>query len=112
MAVALNDAETAPDTDHVEAVAGAWRAAARHAPALRTLLDGHAADPAAGPEFRAAQRDEARQVAYAAGLAEPGEPADEAARVGAAFLALVRTTPRPGRRGPIERALRRLVATA
>jgi hypothetical protein len=114
VAVALSDAEKSPDVDHVEAVAAAWRTAARKHPALRDLLDSHAADPAAGPEFREALRAEQRMVAFAAGLAEVGEPAVETARIGAAFLALVRGTPQRAtrRRTPIEQLLRRLVASA
>lgn len=114
LGVALAQAEQTPDVDHVEAVAAAWRTAARKQPALRDLLDTHAADAAAGQAFHEAQRAEQRMIAYAAGLAEVGEPAEESARIGAAFLALVRGTPaRPTRRRtPIEQLLRRLVASA
>jgi hypothetical protein len=90
IAVALTDAERTPDVDHVEAVAAAWRTAASKQPALRELLDTYAADPDAGQAFRDAVRSEQRMVAFAAGLAEPGEPTADATRIGAAFLALVR----------------------
>jgi hypothetical protein len=109
--VALSDAERALDVDHVEAVATAWRTTAAKNPELRALLDDYL--PVAGPAFRAAVRAEQRMIAYAAGLAETGEPAEETARIGAAFIALVRGTPRtPIRRGnPVEQLLRRLVAS-
>jgi hypothetical protein len=110
---ALTTAAHAPDLDQVEAVAAAWRIAARQQPALRELLDGYAAE--AGAEFRRASRAEQRMVAFAAGLAEPGEPADETARIGKAFIALVRSTPRqPVNRhtNPVEQLLRRLVASS
>ena len=53
-------------------------------------------------------------LAYAAGLADTREPADEAARVGAAFLALVRGPRQPvtRRTSPMEQLFRRLVASA
>jgi hypothetical protein len=110
LATALTDAERAPDADHVDAVAKAWRTTARQHTDLRRLLDAHVGDA----EFRAALCAEHRMVAYAAGLADAGEPADETARIGAAFLALVRGTPeRPTRRAnPIEQLFRRLVASA
>lgn len=109
--VALSDAERAQDTDHVEAVAAAWRTTAARLPELRTLLDRHLPD--ANRDFRAAVAAEQRMIAHAAGLAEIGEPADETARIGAAFIGLVRTTPKqPIRRGnPVEQLLRRLVAS-
>jgi hypothetical protein len=112
IAAALVDADRTPDIDQVEAVAAAWRTAARRQPALRALLDGHAAD--AGEEFRSALRAEQRMLAFAAGLAEPTEPANETARIGAAFLALVQSTPRqPVNRhaNSVEQLFRRLVAS-
>jgi hypothetical protein len=112
IAAALVDADHTPDIDQVEAVAAAWRTAARRQPALRALLEGHTAE--AGDEFRRALRAEQRMVAFAAGLAEPTEPANETARIGAAFLGLVRGTPRqPVNRhaNPVEQLFRRLVAS-
>jgi hypothetical protein len=112
LAAALADAGRTQETDHVDAVATAWRTTARQHPELRRLLDDHA--KVGDAEFRAALRAEQRTVAYAAGLAEAGEPADESARIGAAFLTLVRGTPeRPIRRAnPIEQLFRRLVASS
>jgi hypothetical protein len=113
--VALVDAEKTPDVDHVEAVAAAWRTTARQQQTLREVLDAYAADPDASQEFLAALRAEQRMVAFAAGLAEVGESDAEAARIGAAFMALVRGTPRQRtarHRTPIEQLLRRLVASA
>lgn len=112
VAVALSDAERALDSDHVEAVATAWRTTATKEPELRALLDGYVKD--AGPEFRAALRAEQRMIAFAAGLAEPDESADETARIGAAFIALVRGTPKQRvrrRTNPVEQLIRRLVAS-
>jgi hypothetical protein len=108
--VALADAERAPEVDHVQAVADAWRATARANPQLRRLLDEHEPDS----DFREALRAEQRMLAYAAGLADLAEPADEATRIGAAFLALVRGTPdRVTRRtNPVEQLFRRLVASS
>lgn len=112
IAVALVDPDQ--DLDHVEAVASAWRATARRHPELRALLDGYAAE--ADDVFHAVQRAEQRMLALAAGLAEQGEPADETARIGAAFLALIRSAPQqpPTRRraNAIEQLFRRLVASA
>lgn len=112
IAVALTDADRTPDIDQVAAVAAAWRRAARQQPALRDLLDRYATE--AGAEFDRARQAERRTVAFAAGLAEPGEPAGESARIGAAFLALVRGPRPPATRGgnPMEQLFRRLVASA
>jgi hypothetical protein len=111
LAAALADAERTQDADQVDAVAAAWRTTARQHPELRRLLDNHA--KVGDAEFRAALRAEQRMVAHAAGLADADEPADETARIGAAFLTLVRGTPqRPMRRAnPIEQLFRRLVAS-
>jgi hypothetical protein len=81
-------------------------------PELRALLDAYAAD--AGPVFRAELAAEQWMLALAAGLAEVGEPAEETARIGAAFLALIRSGPRQParRRHPIEQLVRRLVASS
>lgn len=112
LGVALLDAERNAEVDNLEAVTSAWRRAATDAPVLRDLLDGYVED--AGTEFLAALAHEQRMVAYAAGLAEFGEPAAETARVGAAFLALIRGTPiRPQRgRHPIERLIRKVDASS
>lgn len=112
VSAALNDAERTPDIDHVDAVAAAYRTAAATRPVLRELLEAHAGHCDA--TFREALRAEQRMLAYAAGLAEPDEPADETARIGAAFTALVRSGPgaTARRRNPIEQLFRRLVASA
>ena len=96
LGVVLLDAERDAEVDNLEAVAAAWRHTMTEAPVLRAVLDAYAQD--AGPKFLAALAHEQRMVAYAAGLAEFGEPADETARVGSAFLALIRDTPQPTRR--------------
>lgn len=109
--VALIEVDRTPEIDQVEAVAGAWRMAARQEPALRDLLDTYTSD--AGAEFHRALLTEQRMVAYAAGLAEPGDPADEVAAIGAAFLGLVRGPRTSARRtNPVEQAFRRLVASS
>jgi len=108
---ALSETDRKPDVDHVEAVAAAWRLAARQHRALRGLLDQYMTE--AGPEFRRTLRAEQRMVAFAAGLAEHGEPADETARIGAAFLALIRGPRQPvSRRTSVEQLFRRLVASS
>jgi hypothetical protein len=96
LGVALLEAERDTEIDNLEAVTSAWRRTAADAPVLRELLDGYVQD--AGPEFLAALAHEQRMVAHAAGLAEFGEPADETASVGSAFLALIRDTPRTPQR--------------
>ncbi|HJP79190.1 MAG TPA: hypothetical protein VJ914_33260 [Pseudonocardiaceae bacterium] len=109
LGVALLDAEKDAGADNLEAVASAWRRAAAEAPVLRELLDGYVEQ--AGPEFLAALAAEQRMLAYASGLAEFGEPAKETARIGSAFLALIRDTPVPQRRGcnRIEQLIRKVV---
>jgi hypothetical protein len=108
LGVALLDA----DVDSLEAVTSAWRRAAADAPVLRELLDGYATD--AGSEFRAALAAEQRMIAYASGLAEFGEPAADVARIGSAFLALIRDTPNHEhrRRNPIESLIRKVVTSS
>lgn len=128
VAVALAEAEQAPDIDHVAAVATAWRTTARRHPTLRRLLDEYgsaapasAAPASAGPALAGpasaladAARAEQRTLALAAGLADATEPPEEVARIGAAFQALIRTTPdRPsGSSNPVEQLFRRLVASS
>lgn len=98
--VAMLDADR---IDPVDAVGAAWRETAAADPALRRVLDDHADHPA----LRAVTLTEQRMLATAAGLADPGDTPDERAAVGAAFLALVRSTP-PARPNRVERLLRRL----
>ena len=112
LGVALLDAEQDAEVDNLEAVASAWRRTAADAPVLRELLDGYVEE--AGPEFLAALAAEQRMIAYASGLAEFGEPAQETARVGSAFLALIRDTPnqRQRRCNPIEALIRKMAASS
>ncbi len=111
LAVALAEAGHAPDVDHVAAVAAAWRTTAREYPALRRVLDEHVS---MGDGFAEAVRAEQRMLALAAGLADASEPPEETARIGAAFQALIRTTPdrRHRRTNPVEQLFRRLVASS
>lgn len=104
--MAQAEAERDPSLDRVDAVARAWRATAAEHPVLRRVLDAHPAGLAAAGEQR--------MLALAAGLAEIDEPAEEITKVGAAFLALIRTSPCPvrPRTTRIEQFLRRLVASA
>lgn len=107
--VALSAADRDPEIDRVDAVASAWRSTATELPDLRRLLDeGEEHDT-----LSSAVEGEQRLLALAAGLSEPGDTTAEITRVGATYLALLRTTPeRPARRrGPVE-LLRRLVASA
>ncbi|MFC5287622.1 hypothetical protein ACFPM7_11230 [Actinokineospora guangxiensis] len=104
--MAQADAERDPSADRVDAVARAWRATAAEHPVLRRVLDAHPVGPAVAGEQR--------MLALAAGLAEIDEPAAEITRVGAAYLALIRTAPCPVRQRTtrVEQFLRRLVASA
>lgn len=98
------------DTDDpVEATGSAWRRAAADNPELLALLDRYASSPALRPLVAAEQR----MLAHSAGLTEPADSPSEAASIGAAFVALQRTAPAPAeRRNPVERLIRRLVASA
>ncbi|SNR45925.1 hypothetical protein SAMN06265360_106173 [Haloechinothrix alba] len=74
--------------DPADGVARAWRRAAEEHAALRAVLDANLERyPDVGT---AALQREQRVLAVTAGLAEPDEAPAEAARVGAAFLALTR----------------------
>ncbi|GAA3054294.1 hypothetical protein [Actinokineospora globicatena] len=94
--LAQAEADRDPDVDLVDAVTAAWLdTAAEHGP-LRAVIDAHAA---ADPEvLRPGLESEQRMLALAAGLVGPDEPRAEITRVGAAFTALLRTTPRPHRK--------------
>jgi len=81
LGVALSD-----DDDRVAAVQTTWRALAAEQPALRGVLDAHLRDP------EAVEREQ-RLLALTSGLAEMSEPAAEVSRIGAAFLALIRSEP-------------------
>jgi phage tail protein X len=72
--------------DRVEAVLRTWRALAAEQPALRGALDAHLSDP------EAVEREE-RLLALTSGLADLSEPTAEVTRIGAAFLALIRSEP-------------------
>ncbi|MFC4858402.1 hypothetical protein [Actinophytocola glycyrrhizae] len=97
------------DGDPVDAVGAAWRRTAEDNPNLRALLDAHADDEALRPLIEA----EHRTLARAAGLAEAGDSPAEETSIGAAFVALQRSTPTSTpRRNPVERLLRRLAPSA
>jgi hypothetical protein len=81
LGVALSD-----DDDRVAAVRTTWRALAAEQPVLRAVLDAHLRDP------EAVGREE-RLLALTSGLAELSEPEAEVSRIGAAFLALIRSGP-------------------
>ncbi|MCX2734364.1 hypothetical protein OOZ19_29315 [Saccharopolyspora sp. NFXS83] len=105
--IGIEDADSDPRGDRVEAVSAAWRRATADNPVLRRVLDSHADDPA----IIGLLRQERRMLAVSAGLAEPHEPAAELDRVGAAFLGLLRTaapSTRTRRRGPLSQ-LRRVI---
>lgn len=78
--------------DGVDAVVRAWRRLAADERVLRRILDAHADDLPAE-----AVRAEHRLLALWSGLAEPSEPADEVARIGAAFTGLLRSPARARR---------------
>lgn len=92
--------------DPVDAVGAAWRLTAADSAELRALLDSYADDPALRPLIDA----EHRMLAHAAGLTEAGDSGEEAASIGAAFVALQKSA--PARRNPVGRLLRRLVPSA
>ncbi|MEO6085747.1 MAG: hypothetical protein ABIQ18_21800 [Umezawaea sp.] len=94
LGVALADTD-----DRVEAVLRTWRVLAAEQPALRSVLDAHLADG------EAVEREE-RLLALTSGLADLSEPAAEVTRIGAAFLALIRSEPavRPSRGRLLSRA--------
>ncbi|AHH95306.1 hypothetical protein GCM10010174_58190 [Kutzneria viridogrisea] len=102
--LALSAAEQSPNADRVEAVASAWRRAANENQALRRVLEANA-----GPALDAANAREQRMLALSAGLAELTEPAEEIERIGAAFLALVHSTPAAPSRTTGKRGLARLL---
>jgi hypothetical protein len=115
LGMAVADAERDPSIDRVDAVMTAWRETAGEFPVLRRLLDAHADDH--GGALRPAMAGEHRMLAFAAGLADAGEDAEEVTRIGQALLALIRTSPEPEpvpqqqrRRNPIEQLLRKIVA--
>lgn len=110
--LAQAEAERDPAIDPVEAVAQAWRTTAAEFPVLRRVLDANADNY--GGVLKPAIESEQRMLALAAGLADIGEPSAEITRVGAAYLALIRTAPSRDRaRGNrVEQFLRRLVASA
>ncbi|MGP4017187.1 hypothetical protein [Saccharopolyspora sp. 5N708] len=93
--VALAATEDAPHDDRVQSVTAAWRQTAAANAVLRDVLDQHSAHPA----LEACAAGEQRMLALAAGLAEHTEPAKDIARVGMAFLQLLRATPSDPRGG-------------
>ncbi|WP_106178565.1 hypothetical protein [Prauserella shujinwangii] len=104
------DADEVPgggESDHVDAVSRAWHEAARDHATLRAVLDAHLPRY---PALRPMHDAELRMLAITAGLAEPYEPRDEVAKVGAAFVALLRNqAPAPARRAnPVGQLLRKL----
>ncbi|HVK24794.1 MAG TPA: hypothetical protein VM677_25840 [Actinokineospora sp.] len=111
--MAQAEAERDASIDLVDAVSQAWRTTAAEHPALRRLVDDAARTY---PDLlRPALDSEQRMLALAAGLAEPHEDKTEITRVGAAFVALVRSAPARAagkRRNPVEQLLRKLVASA
>ena len=109
--VAAAEADRDPSLDRVDAVSAAWRAAVEESSVLHRLLEAH--DTAA---LRPVREREQRLLALSAGLAADDDTAEEAARIGAAYLALLRSTPaqvaeRPRRPSAVG-LLRRLVASA
>jgi hypothetical protein len=107
----LAEAERDQSVDLVDAVSEAWRKTIADNKTLHAVLDAHAERyEALLPQLQA----ERRTLALAAGLAEPHEPVQEITRVGAAFMALLRTAAeQPSRRrSPVEQLIRRLVASA
>lgn len=95
--------------DHVDAVKRAWTAAVRRNRALYEVVAAHRDEY---PALKTAHRAEQAMLAVAGGLAEPDEPVEEVAKIGAAFEALLSEGPglRPAR--PFNRLLRMLAPSA
>ncbi|GAA1203307.1 hypothetical protein [Prauserella alba] len=99
------------DADHVEAVSRAWRKTCSDHAALRALLDAHLDEH---PALRRAHEAQLRMLAVTAGLAEPGEPADEVTQVGNTLVGLMRTRASDlgaPPRNPVGQFLRKLAPT-
>ncbi|GAA1239186.1 hypothetical protein GCM10009676_24760 [Prauserella halophila] len=96
------------DADHVEAVSRAWRKTSSDHATLRAVLDAHLDDHSA---LRRAHEAQLRMLAVTAGLAEPGEPADEVTQIGNTLVGLIRTRASElgaPPRNPVSQLLRKL----
>ncbi|MCR3719100.1 MULTISPECIES: hypothetical protein [Prauserella salsuginis group] len=95
------------DADHVDAVSRAWRKTCSDHATLRAVLDAHLDDH---PPLRRAHEAQLRMLAITAGLAEPGEPADEVTQVGNTLVELMRTraSDHAAPRNPVGQLLRKL----
>ena len=100
---------TAGTEDDTDTVKRAFAAAVRR---NRTLYEVLAAHRDEYPALRAAHRAEQAMLAVSAGLAEPDEPLDEIAKVGAAFEALLSEGPHLRPERPFDRLLRILAPSA
>lgn len=102
------EADAAPaGSDEVDGVTAAWRDTARRHPGLRRLLD---TQLTRFPRGRRARAAELRMLAVTAGLAEPHEAPEHAARIGETLLTLAHEAApaRACRRGAVGTLLRRL----
>ncbi|WP_051400078.1 hypothetical protein [Haloechinothrix halophila] len=98
------------DTDLADRVGAAWRETAAEHATLRAVLDtAIETDPEA---LRPALEAEQRMLAFAAGLADPGESIADATQVGASFLALIRHAGAVPARGRIRGTRRGLFSVA
>lgn len=100
------------ETDHLDAVARAWRTAVRKHRTLRAVLDANATRY---PDvLTPMDRIEATMLALTAGLAEPDEASGEVAEIGAGFRELLRSTPSAPapRGGTVGELLRKLTPSA
>jgi hypothetical protein len=114
LGVAAAEADRDPSLDRVDTVSAAWRTAAAESSVLHRVLESHDVEA-----LRPVREQEQRLLALSAGLAADDEPAEEAVRVGAAYLALLRSgraetveQTAPTRRPSAVGLLRRLVASA
>lgn len=98
------------DTDLPDRVGTAWRETAAEHATLRAVLD--TAIETEPEALRPALEAEQRMLAFAAGLAEPGEPIANATQVGASFLALIRHAGAVPARGRARGARRGLLSVA
>ncbi|MPY80712.1 MAG: hypothetical protein GEV04_20170 [Actinophytocola sp.] len=93
------------DTDLADRVSAAWRETAAEHATLRAVLD--AAIETDTEALRHMLASEQRMLAFAAGLADPGEPIADATQVGGSFLALIRHAGAVPERGQRARSARR-----
>jgi hypothetical protein len=112
LGVASYELDQDPGLDRVDAISAAWLRAAAENPVLRAVLDRHVGEYA--DALRPGLDSERRLLALSAGLAYPEEPTEEITRIGAAFMALLDSSPQraKGQSCPVRHLRRKLPASA